>query len=106
MRSCRVDRGVLRAEALHKHIAVLSNFGPRLRASFSSPARHRARPRELPCSMQVLKDDSAEASMTRSVLPAIIIHHIRMMNLINDFALPLYKEKGMTGHKPRSADRL
>ena len=54
MRSCRVDRGVLRAEALHKHIAVLSNFGPRLRASFSSPARHRARPRELPCSMQVL----------------------------------------------------
>ena len=54
MRSCRVDRGVLRAEALHKHIAVFSNFGPRLRASFSSPARHRARPRELPCSMQVL----------------------------------------------------
>ena len=29
--------------------------------------------------------------MTRSVLPAIIIHHIRMMNLINDFALPLYR---------------
>ena len=64
MRSCRVDRGVLRAEALHTHIAILSNFGPRLRASFSSSARNRAGPRELPCSHGVSRYADAGAGYT------------------------------------------